>query len=149
MSRYSRRQRKLFFLGCLMASVILGTILLSVVVIIIADIPNSVGSNSFNMSPESLAECHWQDWRLPSNVTPTAYTLQLQTQMQEPFAVVGSMEVELSIAQPTLCLVLSAAAMNITGAPLKQPNLAGRALAACHHQNHVQQLRRCTWRRQQ
>lgn len=121
--RYSRRQRKLFCLACLMASVILGTILLSVIVIIIADIPASVGT--LDLQAQDLAECSWQQWRLPANVTPTAYSLSLHTQMREPYTVTGTVDIDLHITQPTLCLVISAAAMNITSARLTQPSLVG------------------------
>ena len=124
--RYSRRQRKLFALACVMASVILGTILLSILVIIIADVPNSVSSlGQSNLRAEDLPECHWLDWRLPLNVTPTAYTLSLQTQLQAPYTVSGSVQIELSISQPTLCVVISAAALSITGASLLTPPVPG------------------------
>ena len=52
----------------------------------------------------------------------------MQTQMQAPFLVTGSVEVELSVLQPTLCIVINAAAMNITGAALKQLQLEGVGL---------------------
>ena len=106
-----------------MASVILGTILLSVVVIIVADVPNSVSSAP--LIAESLPECHWTDWRLPQNTTPAAYTLKLRTQLEPPYTVTGSVEIELSVPKPTLCVVISAAAMTITGASLLHPALPG------------------------
>jgi len=40
---------------------------------------------------------------------------------QAPFAVNGSVEVELEIERPTRCVVLHAASMNITHAALLQP----------------------------
>ena len=111
-----------------MASVILGTILLSVLVIIIADVPNSVSNSSqaSDLVASQLPECQWTEWRLPQNVTPTAYNLQLQTNLQEPYTVTGYVEIQLSIPKPTLCVVLSVAAMTITNVSLLSPAVSGR-----------------------
>lgn len=111
-----------------MASVILGTILLSVLVIIVADVPNSVSSTgqAGNLDAAALPECQWNQWRLPLNVTPEQYSLRMQAQLDDPFTVTGYVEIAVKISQPTLCVVLGAAAMTITNASLLTPNLAGK-----------------------
>ena len=123
--RYSRRQRKLMCLGCVMASVVIGLILFAIAVIHLADIPNKVSVAALNLDAKNLPECHWQEWRLPQNVTPTAYSLALETSMQEPFLVNGTVDITLKVLQPTLCVVLHATAMNITHVALKNPHTHG------------------------
>lgn len=122
-TRYSRRQRKLFGLACVMATVILTLILVSISIIIVF---TDVTTTASNLRTEDLPECQWADWRLPQNVTPTAYNLRLQTDLQDPFAVTGSVEIELKINQPTLCVVISAAALTITNASLLSPAVPGK-----------------------
>ena len=123
--RYSRRQRKLMCLGCVMASVVIGLILFAIVIIHLADIPNKVSVAALNLDAKNLPECHWQEWRLPQNVTPTAYNLALETSMREPFLINGTVDITLKVLQPTLCVVLHATAMNITHVALNNPHTHG------------------------
>ena len=126
--RYSRRQRKLMCLGCVMASVVIGLILFAIVIIHLADIPNKVSVAALNLDARNLPECHWQEWRLPQNVTPTAYNLALETSTREPFLINGTVDITLKVLQPTLCVVLHATAMNITHVALKIPTPMVRSL---------------------
>ena len=108
-----------------MASVVISLIIFAVVVIHLADIPNKVSVTSLNLDAASLPECSWQEWRLPQNVTPTAYDVALETNMQEPYQVNGTVKITLQVLQPTLCVVLHATAMNITHASLLNPHTDG------------------------
>ena len=80
--RYSRRQRKLLTLGCVMVSVVIGLIAFATAVIYIAEIPDTIHAASLTLDAQSLPECSWQEWRLPQNITPRAYDLTLQVCVQ-------------------------------------------------------------------
>ena len=77
----------------------------------------------------SSAECSWSSYHLPSSIVPTQYNLELSTELQEPFLVVGAVTVLANVTRPSKCIVLHALDMNITHMNRLDPHTHGRALA--------------------
>ncbi|BDA42905.1 Aminopeptidase N [Coccomyxa sp. Obi] len=71
-------------------------------------------------------ECTWTHWRLPSNVKPDMYHLDLYTTLQEPFAVNGTVTISVKVTQRSPCVVLHARDMDITHVALEHPHTHGR-----------------------
>ena len=71
-------------------------------------------------SPHVEDACTWMEWRLPHWVSPEAYDVNFQVQMEEPWLVDGTVVIDLDVAHQTRCIVLHA--QNIT---IKDVRIAG------------------------
>jgi hypothetical protein len=67
------------------------------------------------------AVCSWDQWRLPPVAAPSRYNLTFEVQMQAPWAVLGSVGIDLNVTRPTACLVLHAVGMHISDVRLGSP----------------------------
>lgn len=76
----------------------------------------------------SSAECSWSSYHLPSSIVPTQYDLELSTELQEPFLVVGAVTVHANVTRPSKCIVMHALDMNITHMNRLNPHTHGTAL---------------------
>lgn len=61
-------------------------------------------------------ECGWANYKLPRNIRPDQYDLDLSVQLQDPFLVAGAVVVHANVSKPSKCIVLHAMRMNITRA---------------------------------
>ena len=66
------------------------------------------------MTAQSVQDCTWQSYRLPTNVLPTAYRLTLQTLLEDQSNVTGRVEIDLDVAQPSTCVVMHAVGMTVS-----------------------------------
>ena len=71
--------------------------------------------------------CQWDQWRLPSDIKPTAYNISLNVQLEEPFAVTGTANVQLDVKEDTPCIVLHTSRMNISAVSLSNQKGPGEA----------------------
>lgn len=73
------------------------------------------------------SHCQWDQWRLPSEVKPTAYNVSLNVQLEEPFAVTGTVQIQLDVKDDTPCIVLHTSRMNISAVSLSNQKGPGEA----------------------
>ena len=68
--------------------------------------------------------CSWSEFRLPAGVAPSRYNLTLDVQMEAPYAVAGTVAIEVDIAEgvSTRCIVLHAAEMEVAVVRLGGPD---------------------------
>ncbi|KAK9845543.1 hypothetical protein WJX84_010042, partial [Apatococcus fuscideae] len=127
--RYSRRQRR-FLLG-LIASALALTITLVVLIAVVATHGGlshfAIGGSADNEATpvDEDAMCNWSQWRLPGAVRPLQYRLRLSPQLQEPFRVDGTVEIDFHIANAQRCIVLSAAGLNISSVYVSNQAVSG------------------------
>ena len=76
-----------------------------------SDIINTVSNATFL---NQYSTCRWHDWRLPAAIAPVAYNLSLNVQLQEPFKVTGTIQMQLNVTEDTPCVVLHTSRMNIS-----------------------------------
>ena len=72
--------------------------------------------------------CQWDQWRLPSSIKPTAYNVSLNVQLEEPFAVTGTVHIHLDVKEDTPCIVLHTSRMNISSVSLSNQKGPGEGL---------------------
>ena len=107
----SRKQRQLFWYltGGVTAFVI---ILISILASSGNHRPNSnSGTAEGFLSHYPL--CQWDQWRLPNDIKPTAYDVNLIVDLEEPYTVAGSVTIHLESHAPTPCVVLHSSGMTI------------------------------------
>ncbi|KAK9812504.1 hypothetical protein WJX73_004649 [Symbiochloris irregularis] len=63
---------------------------------------------------EADPSCNWTQFRLPTNVKPTVYHLNIEADIAPPFAVAGSVDIEVDVDTLTRCVVMHADGINIT-----------------------------------
>ena len=68
--------------------------------------------------------CSWSEFRLPAGVAPSRYNLTLDVQMEPPYAVAGTVAIEVDISEgvSTRCIVLHAAEMEVAEVRLGGPD---------------------------
>ena len=66
------------------------------------------------MTAQTVQDCTWQSYRLPTNVLPTAYRITLQTVLEDQSNVTGRVEIDLDVARPSTCVVMHAVGMTIS-----------------------------------
>lgn len=71
--------------------------------------------------------CQWDQWRLPTDLKPTAYNVSLNVQLQEPFAITGVVHIQLDVEQDTPCIVVHTSRMNISSISLSDQEGSGEA----------------------
>lgn len=69
--------------------------------------------------------CEWAEWRLPSSVRPTAYDVNFQVLMEEPWTVDGTVVIDLDVHQATTCLVLHAQNISVVEARISSGAVDG------------------------
>lgn len=115
--RFSRRQRKLILIMLAGASILIGLIVAFSVLAALLRKGQHHQAPSSNQGGLTAAEyasydtCSWSQWRLPTGVKPTLYSLQLETDMQEPYDVTGHVNIQLEVAEDTPCIVLHSEGM--------------------------------------
>ncbi|KAK9917789.1 hypothetical protein WJX75_008280 [Coccomyxa subellipsoidea] len=67
-------------------------------------------------------ECAWSSYRLPTGVLPQAYRLTLEAILVYGYNVTGYLEIDISTAEPTQCVVLHAMGMTIDSTTAVYPN---------------------------
>ncbi len=82
--------------------------------------------------PSTCLLCSWTQWRLPAAVRPEQYRLRLSPQLQDPYRVDGTVEVDFHMANAQRCIVLGALGMNITSAYLPSQQMSGKDRTLCH-----------------
>lgn len=70
------------------------------------------------MSAKDSPLCSWSDLYLPQAVRPSKYTLHVKTTLQEPYVVNGQVDIQLTAAEATPCVVLHAYGMDIKSVAL-------------------------------
>ena len=137
----TRKQKRLFwwFSGSMLAAL--------VIILIIVSLPASskaaaaaaasdatsdasdIITNTTNAAFLSqYSSCSWDEWRLPSIVQPTAYTLDLHVQLEEPYTVTGTVQIELNVMEDTPCVVLHTSRMNISSVSVVGESLSGKCI---------------------
>ena len=90
-------------------------------------------------------ECAWSSYRLPTGVLPQAYRLTLEAILVDGYNVTGYLEIDISTAEPTQCVVLHAMGMTIDSTTAVYPNGSqGEGWCThiytlscwCHHAHH-------------
>ena len=131
----TRRQKKLFWWVC---GGMLAALLIILAIIALPGSSKAAASDAANDAANKLSNatsaavlsqynsCQWDEWRLPSQVLPTAYDLSLNVQLEEPFIVTGKVQIQLNVSEATPCVVLHASRMNISAVSLLGKNIAGR-----------------------
>ena len=131
----NRRQKRLFWWVC-------GGFLAALVIILaIIALPSSSKAAADNASDQTLnatrtaflsqySLCQWDEWRLPSGLKPIAYNVSLNVQLQEPFAVTGTVQIQLHVKEDTPCIVLHTSRMNISAVSLLDQEGPGEARRA-------------------
>ena len=62
--------------------------------------------------------CQWDQWRLPASIKPTAYNISLNVQLEEPFTVTGTTQIQLDVQEDMPCVVLHTSRLNISAVSL-------------------------------
>ena len=70
--------------------------------------------------------CSWSQWRLPGAIRPIQYRLRLSPQLQEPYRVDGTVEIDFHMANAQRCIVLSAAGLTISSISLSAQAVSGK-----------------------
>ncbi|KAK9817285.1 hypothetical protein WJX72_012218 [[Myrmecia] bisecta] len=120
--RYSRRQRKAILGGAALGCVAI----IVLVVVALAISAGDDGGAGNRLEYDAYPSCEWTQYRLPGSAVPDAYRLRLQVDLEEPFDVQGTIEMDVRVMERTPCVVLHALNMEITQVHLQQHNLAGR-----------------------
>ena len=71
--------------------------------------------------------CSWDQWRLPTDIQPSAYNLSLNVQLEEPYTVTGTVQIQLDVMQVTPCVVLHTSRMNISAVSVRGQSIPGKA----------------------
>ena len=69
--------------------------------------------------------CQWDQWRLPGGIQPLAYSLSLNVQLEEPYTVTGTVQIQLSVTEDTPCVVLHTSRMNISAVSILGQSVPG------------------------
>ncbi len=80
-----------------------------------ADASDAVSNTTNTAFLSQYSSCSWSEWRLPNDVIrPAAYNLSLNVQLDEPYTVTGTVQIQLDVMEDTPCVALHTSRMNIS-----------------------------------
>lgn len=80
-----------------------------------ADASDVVSNTTNTAFLSQYSSCSWNEWRLPNDaIRPAAYNLSLDVQLDEPYIVTGTVQIQLDVMDDTPCVVLHTSRMNIS-----------------------------------
>ena len=74
---------------------------------------------------------------LPAGVKPAVYSLELETNMQEPYDVIGHVNIQLEVAEDTPCIVLHTQGMSMGDVSLDGAMQTGGHLTPLQERKHA------------
>ena len=114
-----------------------GVVTALIIILAIIALPSSKAASAADDASNQLSDtkraaflnrysrCQWDQWRLPSDIKPTAYNVSLNVQLEEPFAVTGTVQIQLDVKEDTPCIVLHTSRMNISAVSLSNQEEPG------------------------
>ena len=120
----TRSQKRLFWWIC--GGVLAALVIILAIIALPGSSPAATADNASDLLSNTTrtaflnqySYCQWDQWRLPTEVKPTAYNITLNVQLEEPFTVTGAVQIQLDVQEDTPCVVLHTSRMNISAVSL-------------------------------